>query len=330
MSQTDFAGSWLHPVIYERQHPGMIPHNAIQREPDRDHPRFLVRYWGVRGSIATPGPSTVRYGGNTTCLEIICDDTRFILDMGTGARVLGNALMREAPAGGVAVTVLFSHFHSDHVIGFPFFGPLFDPTTRLVIYANAEDHVASLDGLRRVMSYPLFPVEYDTLPASLEIRAITAGAAIEIDGVKIETCALRHPGGALAYRISHRGRSFVHASDVEHVEDSGDPALVELCRGSDWVSYDAMFVEGLDYETHVGWGHSTWQAAVRLLAEAGAGRLVVTHHAPEHDDDFLDQVAHDVAVARPGSLVAAEGLEIDLLADEVRVPAPWVAEHQRE
>jgi phosphoribosyl 1,2-cyclic phosphodiesterase len=308
----------------------MIPHNAIQREPDRDHPRFLVRYWGVRGSIATPGASTVRYGGNTTCLEIVCDDARFILDMGTGARVLGAALMRDAPADGVTATVLFSHFHSDHVIGFPFFGPLFDPRTRLVIYANAEDHVASLDGLRRVMSYPLFPVEYDTLPASLEIRGVTPGEAFVVAGVTIETCRLRHPGGALAYRITHRGRTFVHASDVEHVGDASDPALVALCRGSDWVSYDAMFVEGDEYECHRGWGHSTWQAAVRLLTEAGGGRLIVTHHAPEHDDRFMDQVAHDVAAARPGSLVAVEGLEIDLLADDARPPQAWAAEQQRE
>jgi len=291
----------------------MIVHNARQREPDSDQPRFLVRYWGVRGSIATPGPETVRYGGNTTCVEIVCDETRLIIDMGTGARVLGSALMADVPPEGVAATVLFSHFHTDHVIGFPFFAPLYDARTELAIYVNADDHVASLDGLRAVMSYPLFPVEYDTLPARLDIRPVEAGTPFDVGPATVTACRICHPGGALAYRIEHRGRVFVHASDVEHGDATSDAALRELCRGADWVSYDAMYVEGHDYEGHEGWGHSTWQAAIRLLDDADARHLVVTHHAPDHDDSFMDGVARDVERARPGSLVAREGLTIDLL-----------------
>ncbi|TNF33075.1 MAG: MBL fold metallo-hydrolase [Deltaproteobacteria bacterium] len=297
----------------------MIVHNAQKREPNGDQARFLVRYWGVRGSIATPGRDTVRYGGNTTCVEIVCDDARLIIDMGTGARLLGDALVRSGVARDHVATVLFSHFHSDHVIGFPFFAPLYDPQTRLTVYANADDHVASLEGLHAVTSFPLFPVEYDNLPAQIDIRAVEAGVPFQVGDATVKSCRIQHPGGALAFRIEHRGRAFVHASDLEH-DDATDAELLALCQGADWVSYDAMFVEGHDYEPHRGWGHSTWQAALRLADAAQVGRVVLTHHAPNHDDRFMDGVARDVARARPGSLVAAEGLEIDLLAGTAVAP----------
>lgn len=300
----------------------MIPHNDGEREPSHANARFTVRYWGVRGSIATPGPETVRYGGNTTCLEIRCDDAIAIIDMGTGARLLGDLLLADGDADALNIDVLFSHLHSDHVIGFPFFAPLYDQRTRLVVNACEAGPVSTPEGLRRVMSYPLFPVDYDTLPAQIAFVGVPSAGAFTVGPATVRTCPLNHPGGAVAFRVEHRGRVFVHASDVEHEGLASAPDLVALCRDADWVSYDAMYVEGVDYEAHRGWGHSTWQAALRLADEAAARHAVITHHAPQHDDAFMDGVARAVAAARPGSIVAFEGLTIDLLADEASPAAP--------
>ena len=303
----------------------MIPQHDTEREPHEPPARFVVRYWGVRGSVPTPGPSTVRYGGNTTCLELLCDDQRIIIDAGTGIRSLGAALRRDVTPRGHAAALLFSHFHADHVMGLPFFGPLYDPRTRLTVHADADAADAGLAGLRRVLSAPLFPVDYDTLPAQLTLAPIAPGEPFTVGPVTVRTCRLRHPGSALAFRFEHRGRAFVHASDLEHEGPAADPALVALCSGADALSYDAMFVEGPEYDGHRGWGHSTWQAGLRLAAEAHVARFVATHHAPEHDDAFMDDLAHDLATAWPGALVAAEGLELDLLSGEVRHTAPIAA-----
>jgi len=303
----------------------MILQPDNKREPTPPPGRFQVRYWGVRGSIATPGPGTVRYGGNTTCLEILCDDERLIIDAGTGIRLLGAHVAQTAPPEGVRATLLFSHFHADHVMGLPFFAPLYAPQTQLAILASREATDGGLRGLRHVLSHPLFPVEYESLPAQIAISQITPGASFTVGPATVRTNRLRHPGGALAFRIEHRGRAFVHASDLEHEGPGHDPELVELCRGATALSYDAMYVDGHEYESHRGWGHSTWQAGLRLAQEAGVARFVATHHAPEHDDAFMDRVAEALAAVAPSSIVAAEGLTVGLLSGEVRGRAPRAA-----
>jgi len=284
--------------------------------PGRPEGRFEVTYWGVRGSIPTPGPSTVRYGGNTICLEIRCDDRLIILDMGSGARLLGEALMADAKGAGVEADVLMSHCHVDHIIGFPFFAPLFDERTRLRIYGDDAKGVTTEEALRRLLSFPLFPVEYDALPAALTHVSLAPMDRFELGPVTVKTCALHHPGRALAYRLEHRGRALVHASDVEHEGDTPDPSLVDLCRGADLVNYDAMFTEGVDFDRHRGWGHSTWQAGVRLARAADVERLVCIHHGPGMSDVRLDAIWQDLRQELPRGVVAIEGMRVDLLALE--------------
>lgn len=284
----------------------------------QDRARFEVAFWGVRGSIAAPGPETTRYGGDTLCLALRCDDQLLLIDMGSGARRLGRHLLEHAPPDGLEITILLSHLHTDHVIGFPFFGPLFDARSRLTIIGDASRPISTRDGLARLMSEPLFPVPLEEVPAQLEFLDVAPGGSVNVGPVAIRTCALNHPGGAIGFRVEHRGRVFAQLSDTEHLGEVPDPTLVAMCQDADVACYDAMFAEGVSYERHRGWGHSTWQAAVRLARAAGVKRLVAVHHAPEHDDGTLDHVARDMARAYPGAIVASEGLVIDLLSGAIR------------
>ncbi len=276
--------------------------------------RFEVRYWGVRGSIPTPGPETVRYGGNTTCLEVRCDDEIILIDTGTGARALGKALVAEAGDAGVRVSVIFSHLHFDHVQGLPFFDPLYLASSDLAFYTPQFDPGPASRVLDFMLTHPWFPVDASRVPATVTFHAVEPGATFHVGPVRVRTCQLNHPGGAIAYRFEHAGGAFVHASDIEHAGTEPDPRLVALATGADFLSYDSMYVEGPEYERHRGYGHSTWQAGVRLAAAAEVGTFVAFHHDPAHDDAFMDELGRALALARPGSLVAQEGMTLDVLA----------------
>lgn len=275
--------------------------------------QFIVRYWGVRASIPTPGPETVRYGGNTTCIEIRCDDQVFIIDTGTGVRELGNRLIREQQPPHT-VKLFYSHLHMDHIQGFPFFAPLYMPSTTLHIYSPRPSKETPRQFMAWHMAFPWFPVELEAVPSTLESHDVPVGESLEVCGVKIETCPLLHPGGAMAIRINHRGHAFVQASDHEHDADNElHEPLVELARNADYLSYDSTYTPGEEYERYRGWGHSTWEVGTRVADAASVETFIAFHHDPAHDDDHMDQIAFAMDRARPGSLVAREGMTLDLL-----------------
>ena len=275
---------------------------------------FSVRFWGVRGSIACSGPRTVRYGGNTSSLEVRCGGRMLLFDGGTGLRYLGNSLTNAQPASPPLDTDLFlTHTHFDHVAGLPFFKPFFRPENRFRLWAG---HLAEGMTLRRVlgefMMSPLFPVPPQVFRARMEYREFKAGDTLRPGpDVAVRTAMLNHPDGATGYRIDYAGRSVCYLTDTEHVPGSPDRNVLELIAGADLVIYDSMYTDA-EYETYVGWGHSTWQEGVRLCRAAGAKRLAVFHHDPEHDDDMLDGVAREVAKELPGSLVARDGLVVEI------------------
>jgi phosphoribosyl 1,2-cyclic phosphodiesterase len=283
-------------------------------------PRFTVRYWGVRGSVPTPGPSTMRYGGNTTCIEIRCDDQIFVIDTGTGARELGNLLMAESGGAPVRATLLYSHHHLDHVQGFPFFIPIYQETTELEIYSGTTNQGVTEQVLSAQMAYPAFPVGLDELPSQLNFHVFEAGQTLTFGDVTVRTCPLHHPGGAVAYRIEHRGHAFVQASDVEHTENHPDPGLTALCQGVDYFSYDSTYVDGPEYERFKGWGHSTWRHGLDIAQAAGVKSFIAFHHEPGHDDAFMDAVGENLRAIAPGSLVAIEGMTVDLLTGNLETP----------
>jgi phosphoribosyl 1,2-cyclic phosphodiesterase len=268
---------------------------------------FSARFWGVRGSIACSGPRTVRYGGNTSSLEVRCGDQLLLFDAGTGIRYLGKTL--DARIDG---NLYFTHTHFDHVCGLPFFRPLFEPANRFRLWAG---HLRGALTLKRVlaefMMSPLFPVPPEVFRATLEYRDFNAGETLDAGpGIRVRTAALNHPDGSTGYRVEYDGRSFCYVTDTEHVPGSLDRSVLGLIAGADLVVYDCMYTDD-EYRRYVGWGHSTWQEGLRLCKQAGAKRMVVFHHDPDHDDEMLDGIAREVEKLLPGSVVAHEGLVLE-------------------
>jgi phosphoribosyl 1,2-cyclic phosphodiesterase len=268
-----------------------------------------VRFWGVRGSIAAPGPSTARYGGNTSSIEVRCGSRLVLLDAGTGLRYLGATLLAEAP---LDADLLFTHTHFDHVCGLPFFKPFFQPENRFRLWAGHLGGELTLQRvLREFMMAPLFPVPPEVFKAALEYRDFRGGDTLELaPGLQVRTAVLNHPDGATGYRIEYGGKSVCYVTDTEHVPGTPDRNVLGLIEGADIVIYDCMYTDEEYAKAYVGWGHSTWQEAVRLSKAGGVKKLVVFHHDPDHDDDRMDAIGREVAAALPGAIVAKEGLEL--------------------
>ena len=272
---------------------------------------FTVRFWGVRGSIATPGPATARYGGNTSSLEVRCGTRLLLLDAGTGLRYLGAKLGAETP---LDTDLLLTHTHFDHVCGLPFFRPFFQPQNSFRLWAGHLGGGLTLHRvLREFMMAPLFPVPPEVFKAKIEYRDFRAGETLTpASGIAVRTAPLNHPDGATGYRIEYRGKSLAYITDTEHVPGTPDRNVLGLIQGADVVVYDCMYTDEEYERSYVGWGHSTWQEAVRLCRPAGVKKLVVFHHDPDHDDERMDAIGREVAVALPGAIVAREGLELKL------------------
>jgi len=276
--------------------------------------QFTVHFWGVRGSIACPGSETVRYGGNTPCVEMRVGSERLIFDGGTGLRVLGQSLLAQMPVTG---HLFFSHYHWDHIQGFPFFVPAFIKINTFYIYGTiAPDGSTVQHRLNDQMLHPNFPVPLQIMGADLKFVDISVGKSIKIsDDIIVETALLNHPGEAVGYRVNWRNYAAAYVSDTEHFPDRLDENVLFLARNADVLIYDATYT---DEEYHsektskVGWGHSTWQEAVKVAKAANVKRLVIFHHDPLHNDDFMDKTGEQVAEQFPNSLIAREGLSIQL------------------
>jgi CheY-like chemotaxis protein/phosphoribosyl 1,2-cyclic phosphodiesterase len=263
-----------------------------------------VRFWGTRGSIATPGPDTLRFGGNTSCVEVTTlSGACLVLDCGTGARQLGAALMaRKAP---IAATILLSHTHWDHIQGFPFFAPLFVPGNRITVCGPEGSGRSLREVLSGQMEFTYFPVEIEQLPATIAFRELGEGTH-EFEGVRVIAQFLHHPAMTLGYRIEADGAALVYLCDHEPFSETlwhGDPAAgvadsivhegdrrhARFMAGADLVIHDAQYTPE-EYPAKKNWGHSTYQYAVELAVAAGVHRLVLTHHDPFHDDAFVAEI----------------------------------------
>jgi phosphoribosyl 1,2-cyclic phosphodiesterase len=276
---------------------------------------FEVEFWGVRGSVSTPGESTVRYGGNTSCVEVRAGNTKIIFDGGTGLRLLGQKLLTQGPIEG---HIFFSHSHWDHIQGFPFFRPAFLPQNRFHVYGGVAPNGSTMrQRLSDQMLHPNFPVPMQIMKADLQFHDLEPGDVIAIgdEGVTVETAALNHPNTALGYRVNWRGRSVVYATDTEHYADRVDENLIKLCRNADILIYDACYTDEEYYDQKapkIGWGHSTWQEALKLVEAAGVKQVLMFHHDPDHNDDYLDRVEAQVQAQHPNSMMARERMVLPL------------------
>ena len=270
-----------------------------------------IRFWGVRGSIACPGAATIRYGGNTPCIEIRCGEHVLIFDAGTGLRPLGIELVKDPKIRNVDIFI--THCHLDHVTGLPFFEPLFREGYRVRIWAGNLMPSSSIEQVvRKLMSSPLFPVQMEVFKAAIEFRDFHSGDVLHpYDRVTLRTAFLDHPDGTSGYRLEYDGRTFALLSDTEGFPGKRDRELVSLARGADLMVYDATFTEE-EIASRSGWGHSTWARGIRLADEADVKQLCLFHHDPSHNDDFMDGLAAEANDARAGTITAREGQIIDL------------------
>ena len=277
--------------------------------------QFTVHFWGVRGSIASPGAETVRYGGNTPCVEMRVGQERLIFDGGTGLRVLGQSLLSQMP---VEAHMFFTHSHWDHIQGFPFFVPAFIKINKFSVYGAVAPNGATIQQrLNDQMLHPNFPVPLQIMGADLKFFDIEVGRPVQIGDVKVENALLNHPGEAVGYRVNWQGYTAAYVTDTEHFPDRLDENVLFLARNADLLIYDATYTDEEYFSPKspkVGWGHSTWQEAVKVAKAANVKKLVIFHHDPLHNDEFLDRVGEQVAQKFPNSLMAREGLSIQLIA----------------
>lgn len=248
-----------------------------------------VRFWGVRGSIAVSGARYNDTGGNTPCVELVCDGERLVLDGGTGLRGLGEHLGWRPQR----LRLLFSHVHWDHIQGVPFFSPAFHPDAELEILGAKRPSGTLRDALARQMKPPQFPITLDMLRARLRWTDLCDREPYETGPFRILPLELNHPDGVFAYRIEAGGRSLVYATDHEHGAGL-TRSLVDLAEGVDLLVHDAQYTDaeyrGEAGPSHVGWGHSTWEQAVETAKQANVGRLALFHHDPGRDDRGVTRI----------------------------------------
>ncbi len=271
---------------------------------------FTVKFWGVRGSIACATPNHMRYGGNTSCIEVMCNGYRLILDAGTGIRQLGTEMQKLEAED---FHILLTHTHWDHINGFPFFAPAYNSKMSIDILAG---HLYEKGGIQKVLSAqmdnPMFPIPLEAMTAQTNYVDFKMGDSFDLTNeVHIKTAPLNHPNGSSGYRIEHDGKSIAYITDTEHVPGETDQNVLKLIEGADLVIYDSTYTEE-EFPSKIGWGHSTWNEGLRLCKIANAKNLAIFHHDPDHDDDFMDNIAKLAKAQWDNTFVAVEGTTIDI------------------
>lgn len=282
---------------------------------------MLVKFWGVRGSVPVPGPTTIKYGGNTACIEVRCGKDIIIIDGGTGLRLLGLDLMKRgfAPSskdgrGKGKAHIFFSHMHWDHIQGFPFFCPAFIKGNKLNIYGFKHLNVNLEETLVGQQQLPNYPVSISEMGADIKFVELNESDVVRINSTIVTMAKLNHPGGSFGYKISCKGRTLVYGCDYEHY-DGMDKKLFNFVKGADAIIYDAQYTPDEYYGNgnnpcKQGWGHSTWEKGVELAVAAGIKKLILFHHG--HSDEDMERIEKTAKSRFKNSIAAREGLEVKL------------------
>ncbi|MGD1932704.1 MAG: MBL fold metallo-hydrolase [Leptolyngbyaceae cyanobacterium] len=274
---------------------------------------FTVQFWGVRGSVPTPGADTVRYGGNTACVEVLLGQDRIIFDGGTGLRVLGKHLLQQDHP--VTAQILFTHTHWDRIQGFPFFGPAFIPGNQFDIYGATAANGASIkQRLTDQMLRPNFFTPLQKMSATMSFHTMIAGNIITLEnGATIETVTLNSRTSALGFRITYQGKSLVYATDSNTTAAGPDPNLLYLSQGADLLIYGGAYSETVDLDVERDAAMPCDQN-IEIAEKTQVKEMVLFHHNPLHDDDYLDHVEMEIHNRCPQLRLAREGMIMQLAA----------------
>lgn len=273
-----------------------------------------VKFWGTRGSIPVSGPQFSRYGGNTISIEIRCGDDVLIFDAGSGIPPAGLALKAE---GTRKIDLFFSHCHYDHIIGLPYFKPLYNRDCNVNIWSgHLAGTMSTAEMVREFMQPPWFPVDPKICQAHLGYGDFRAGDVLTPrPNITVRTGNLVHPGGAIGYRVEWGGRSVAIITDTEHEPGTLDPEVLRLIEGVDLFIYDCCYTDE-EMEMFKGFGHSTWQQAIRLARAANAKGIAFIHHAPWRTDAELEEIDRLAAAEFPNSFSARDGQVMEFVATD--------------
>ncbi len=290
----------------------------------QSRPRTRLKFWGVRGSIPTPGPTTVRYGGNTSCIEVRTEDQIIILDAGTGLRPLGQALIAEFNGVPLKLTLLLTHTHWDHIQGLPYFLPVYRPQNRVRILGYEGARLGLENILTSQMESQFFPISLGDVAANVLIEELK-DFDFQIGRVQVRACRANHPGHCVGYRLFGSGGSIAFFPDNElrssrrngAARANANREITEFLRGTDALIMDTQYDRG-EYRRHLGWGHGCVDDVVAMALDAGVKRLFLFHHDPDHTDAKITAMvvhARKLVAARKGKLrveAAREGLTVNL------------------
>jgi phosphoribosyl 1,2-cyclic phosphodiesterase len=275
----------------------------------------------------------MRYGGNTPCLELTTVGARFILDCGTGLRMLSNQYSAAANGQELDAHVFITHYHWDHIQGLPFFGPLYSSQNKFHFYSFRSDFLGR-DSLKRMleaqMALPYFPVDLGAMSAERDFTELAGGDRLGVGDTSITACWLNHPQGCLGFRFDTPDGSIVYATDNEPGRREFDARLLELCSGADILISDAQFTPQQLAGNRKGWGHSSWEASVRLAKEAGVGQVVLFHHDPDSTDRHLDEILLQSQSQFERVCMAAEGMVLGMERKRIEMALPAAHEFMRQ
>jgi len=268
-----------------------------------------VKFWGVRGSTPTPQAGNLRYGGNTSCVEVRLDDGLYIFDCGTGFRSLGQQLESEANGKPIQAHIFVSHFHWDHIQGIPFFRPLYENGQNQFFFHSSRRTRSLQRVMEEQMASPYFPVNTSEMKAGRNFYDIEEGQA-QVENATVRAMWLNHPQGCMGFRLETKEGILVYATDNEPGDEVFDKNVRKLAEGADILIYDSQYLPE-EYEAkRRGWGHSHWREAVNIVMQSGAKELVLFHHDPDHDDTVIDKVVQEARNYYSRVRAAAEGMEI--------------------
>ena len=299
---------------------------ALGEADDAREQAVRVRFWGVRGSYSVPGPSTVRFGGNTSCVEVSAGTQTVVFDAGTGIIGLGRDLIQRHGDRPGSVYIFLSHTHHDHIEGLRFFEPAYRPGWLCCIYGPGGHSLPLQERLAAAMSPAFFPVALSELPAHVSIHSLDGRNEVRVGshrpaaGMVSVHCRAHPKLGVHLYRMQWNGRSLVYASDVEAPE-GGREDVISLARGADLLIHDAQYTDA-EYTRgdggKAGWGHSTVRMAAEVARDAEVGQLVLYHHDPDHDDAQIRRLERQARSIFRNTQAAREGMVIELEGGEKR------------